>query len=63
MNCLVAVQLLICLFGINIYKIHIKKESIIMKKELNDSQLEQVVGGTVVISSNYMRVGFINLTL
>ena len=30
-----------------------------MKKELNDSQLEQVVGGTVVISSNYMRDGFI----
>ncbi len=30
-----------------------------MKKELNDNQVEQVVGGTVVISANYMRIGFV----
>lgn len=30
-----------------------------MKKELNDAQVEEVVGGTVIISANYMRVGFV----
>jgi len=29
-----------------------------MRKELADNQMESVVGGTVIISKDYMKVGF-----
>ena len=32
-----------------------------MKKEINDNELENVVGGTVIISNDYHNVGFSTL--
>jgi len=32
-----------------------------MRSEINDSQLEEVVGGTVIVSEDYMVVGFSTL--
>jgi len=32
-----------------------------MRKELEDAQMDNVVGGTVIISKNYMNVGFSTL--
>ena len=29
-----------------------------MKTELNDNQLDEIVGGTVIISKNTMKIGF-----
>lgn len=32
-----------------------------MKNELNDTQLDNVIGGTVIISEDYMNIGFTTL--